>query len=252
MKAPRSFEQYTLWRHARLQASATLVSGPEIWHWKTCSSLNVTNSDKPIVTNGGRTARIATIRQYSKKGKGNPRTSHEGPELYSFFILWLDGASNQHQAPAAVPPKKRSSTHFTRSWVGPGPIWTGAENSHHRDFFWFSVLHLYYFFCPYSTTQTSMPPAGFEPATSASDRLQTLALDHSATGIGGFEPRTIQPVASRYTDWAIPAYVSATRNLNSLNSPVPVSGWLDFCGRCSLEGKNSPVCVFSCKQADRL
>ena len=34
------------------------------------------------------------------------------------------------------------------------------------------------------TTQTSMPPAGFEPATSASDQLLTLALDRSATGIG--------------------------------------------------------------------
>ena len=31
--------------------------------------------------------------------------------------------------------------------------------------------------------QTSMPPAGFEPAIPASDRPQTLALDRSATGI---------------------------------------------------------------------
>ena len=29
-----------------------------------------------------------------------------------------------------------------------------------------------------------MPPAGFEPATPASDRPQALALDLSATGIG--------------------------------------------------------------------
>ena len=29
-----------------------------------------------------------------------------------------------------------------------------------------------------------MTPAGFEPATAASDRLQTFALDRSATGIG--------------------------------------------------------------------
>ena len=42
-------------------------------------------------------------------------------------------------------------------------------------------------FCPYCTThttQTSMPPAGFEPAIPASDRPQTLALDLSDTGIG--------------------------------------------------------------------
>ena len=46
-----------------------------------------------------------------------------------------------------------------------------------------------------------MPPAGFEPATPASDWPQILALDRSATGIG-FDPRTVQPEASRYTDWA--------------------------------------------------
>jgi len=32
--------------------------------------------------------------------------------------------------------------------------------------------------------QTSMPPAGLEPTTSASERLQTHALDGAATGIG--------------------------------------------------------------------
>ena len=62
----------------------------------------------------------------------------------------------------------------------------------YRFFFLFSVLHLYYFFCPDCAfcsycathpTQTSMPPAGFEPVTPASDRPQSLALDRSATGI---------------------------------------------------------------------
>ena len=41
-------------------------------------------------------------------------------------------------------------------------------------------------FCPYCTTQTSMPPAGFEPAIPASDRPQTFALDRSATNNGYF------------------------------------------------------------------
>ena len=36
---------------------------------------------------------------------------------------------------------------------------------------------------PQHTSQTSMPPARFEPATPASDRPQTLVLDRSATGI---------------------------------------------------------------------
>ena len=40
-----------------------------------------------------------------------------------------------------------------------------------------------------------MPPAEFEPATPVSDRPQTLALDRSATGIGGIEPATCRFVA---------------------------------------------------------
>ena len=32
--------------------------------------------------------------------------------------------------------------------------------------------------------QTSMPPVGFEPATPASEGLQTDAVDRAATGIG--------------------------------------------------------------------
>ena len=48
---------------------------------------------------------------------------------------------------------------------------------------------------------TPMPPAGFEPATPASDRPQTVALDRSATGIGlAFNPWIVQPIGSRYTD----------------------------------------------------
>jgi hypothetical protein len=55
----------------------------------------------------------------------------------------------------------------------------------------------------HNTTQTSMPPAGFEPSIRTSDPPQTLAWDRSATGIGRFDPRTVRPVASRYTDWAL-------------------------------------------------
>ena len=69
----------------------------------------------------------------------------------------------------------------------------------HDFFFLYSrvlcVLHPYlvsslncfaFCFCLYlqHTTQTSMPPAGFEPAIPTSDRPQTLTLDSSATGIG--------------------------------------------------------------------
>jgi hypothetical protein len=51
-----------------------------------------------------------------------------------------------------------------------------------------------------------MPPVGFEPTIPVSERPKTHALDRTATGIGGFDPRTVQPVASRYTDCAIPAH----------------------------------------------
>jgi hypothetical protein len=44
------------------------------------------------------------------------------------------------------------------------------------DFFLFLYSTIY-------TTQTSMPPAGFEPAIAASAWPQTLAIDCSATGI---------------------------------------------------------------------
>ena len=49
-----------------------------------------------------------------------------------------------------------------------------------------------------------MPPGGFEPAIPASDRSQTLALDRSATEIGGFDARTFQTVASRYSKLSQP------------------------------------------------
>jgi hypothetical protein len=62
-----------------------------------------------------------------------------------------------------------------------------------------SVLYLYLFFLivlalsfvltvQHTHLKYPCPPAGFKPATIASDRLQTLALDRSATGI-----RTLSP-----------------------------------------------------------
>jgi hypothetical protein len=35
---------------------------------------------------------------------------------------------SQRHAPAALPLEKRRGTHCTGDWVGPGPVWTGAEN----------------------------------------------------------------------------------------------------------------------------
>ena len=54
-----------------------------------------------------------------------------------------------------------------------------------------------------------MHPAGFEPATPASNRPQTLASNGSATGIGIRSP-AIQPAASRYFEYAMPSPVNST------------------------------------------
>ena len=55
-----------------------------------------------------------------------------------------------------------------------------------------------------------MPPAAFELAIPASNRPQTHTLDRAATEIGGFDPRTIQPVAGRRTNYAIPVNANKT------------------------------------------
>ena len=52
------------------------------------------------------------------------------------------------------------------------------------SFVWIVLALPFVLYCTTHTAQTSMPPAGFEPATPASDRPQTLAFDRSATGIG--------------------------------------------------------------------
>ena len=35
---------------------------------------------------------------------------------------------SQRHAPAALYPREKPGTHCTGGWVGPGPVWTGAEN----------------------------------------------------------------------------------------------------------------------------
>jgi hypothetical protein len=90
---------------------------------------------------------------------------------------------------------KWPGTHCKGGWVSPRTGLDDCGKSRaYRDFL-FSVLYLYFFvlivlalaFVLYSkthTTQTSMSPMRFEPATSARDLPQTLVLDRSATGIG--------------------------------------------------------------------
>jgi hypothetical protein len=55
-----------------------------------------------------------------------------------------------------------------------------------RTRFFVRVVLVFAFYpsCTTHTAQTSMPPAGFEPAIPAGKRPQTYVLDHTATGIG--------------------------------------------------------------------
>jgi hypothetical protein len=56
-----------------------------------------------------------------------------------------------------------------------GLLWTSDQPVAETSTWWTHNTH---------NRQTSMPPAGFEPLILAGDRLQTHALDSSATGIG--------------------------------------------------------------------
>ena len=60
----------------------------------------------------------------------------------------------------------------------------------HRNFFLYSLV-----LC---TSSVLVSLSGFEPATPASERPQTLALDRAATGIGIRSPGSLAPSASPY------------------------------------------------------
>ena len=101
--------------------------------------------------------------------------------------------------------------------------------------------------------QTSMPLMGFEPTISPGERPKTYALDRAATGTGLFDPRTVQPLASRYTDWAIPVdyedvkpwsflYSSideCSEHSGSITDPVKFRGFLEYLKVCLLLKKGS-------------
>jgi hypothetical protein len=116
------------------------------------------------------------------------------------------GVGGQLHAPAALPPEKIPWTHCIGGWVGPRAGLDGCEKSRpHRDFFFclsgvFSLWSIFVLFksfrpsCHFtfhstvlttSTTQTSMPPVGFETTILVSEQPKTHAIDRTATGIGG-------------------------------------------------------------------
>ena len=156
----------------------------------------------------------------------------------------LDGVGCESHAPAALPPGKRPATLWTGDWGGsegksrrmrktsPSP---GVFVLHSLVLCTSSVLVSVsslscifprVFTCN-AQTQTSMSPAGFKPATPASHRPQTLALDRSATGIGRDSiagPSSPQPVAIP-TDLSRPVYLyrkifKITTSINCSNNPL--------------------------------
>ena len=91
------------------------------------------------------------------------------PVLCLYFSLWRNS-----------PPRARvilllSFQHHTQGHTTVGR--TMDEGSARRRDLYHTIHNIH-------DRQTPMPPAGFEPAVSASERPQTLALDRSATGIG--------------------------------------------------------------------
>jgi hypothetical protein len=74
------------------------------------------------------------------KGKGHPRTGHEGPEgeyRYSSILSLtteLDGVGGQRHSLAALPPGKTRYPLYRRLGGPQGWSWTGKENlAPHRD-----------------------------------------------------------------------------------------------------------------------
>ena len=85
-----------------------------------------------------------------------------------FFISWLDSRSGPR------PPRRSFEITLRHTTLGRTPL--DEWSARHRD--------LYLTTQNTHKRQTSMPPAGFEPAIPASERPQTHAVDRAATGIG--------------------------------------------------------------------
>jgi hypothetical protein len=153
------------------------------------------------------------------KGKGRPRTGHKKTEGEFISTLSLTSALNGGGWPTPRPrplyPRKRKTVLIVEEagWA-PGSVWTGVENlapngfflcvfSFFRSVLFIHCVPLYPLSCHlllYNTHNISMHPGGIQTRNPS----RRSAAD-PRTGIDyGFAPRTVQPTARRYTDWAIP------------------------------------------------
>jgi hypothetical protein len=102
----------------------------------------------------------------------------------------------------------------------PGSIRMGAKNLPSTRIFYSFSYSLYFsrtqlfvlivlgfclcLYCTTHTTQTSMPPTGLKSPIPATRCTQTLAFDCSTTRISRFDPQTVHPIASHYTNYTTP------------------------------------------------
>jgi hypothetical protein len=145
------------------------------------------------------------------KGKVLPRTGHEGPEgeyRYSSTLsltLALDGGVCSTPRPGRFTPWKETRYPLYRRLGGPQGR-SGRLRKISPPPVFFFVCPGFFPFDPFlycfksfrpschftfhatvltsNTTQTSMPPVGFEPTILVSERPKTHDLDRAATGIG--------------------------------------------------------------------
>jgi hypothetical protein len=100
------------------------------------------------------------------------------------------GVGGQRHAPAVLLAGKRPGTHFITGWVGPRVVLTVAENIAPTGIFFF-VRAIFLSFI--------------------------LSVVFSVYLY--IDPRTVQPVASRHTDWAVLAHILYSSGETELCAP---------------------------------
>ena len=162
------------------------------------------------------------------------------------FCLYLD---TQHKHPCLEPTTPASdrpqTSSLDRSASGISGIFCFKFSCTLFVLYLYSALCLdcpaFFLFVLEHTTQTAMSPAWFEPSTPATMCRRPSPYSARPLGSAGFNSRTVHPVASRSTDWAIPARYGITylaevcRSFSRTYCPVcraDECAWKTNCRRC--------------------